>query len=79
MQRELQKTAMGEQAWQAANPTNAADNSSGIVPHLRHPRDSKPLSYWDWRIWTMARPTLWRFGDAANLYTDRQTMLTLND
>ena len=25
----------------------------------------------------MARPTLWRFGDAANLYTDREVPLTV--
>ena len=35
------------------------------------------MSYWDWRIWTMARPTLWCFGDAANLYPDREEPLTL--
>ena len=27
----------------------------------------------------MARPTLWRFGDAANLYPDRETALTVNE
>ena len=28
-------------------------------------------------IWTMARPTLWRFGDASNLFPDRETPLTV--
>ena len=27
----------------------------------------------------MARPTLWRFGDAANLYPDRETPLTVGE
>ena len=27
----------------------------------------------------MARPTLWRFGDAANLYPGRETIPTLNE
>ncbi|CAK0796442.1 unnamed protein product, partial [Prorocentrum cordatum] len=60
-------------------PTGAAASSSGTVPHLVQPRGAAPLSYWDWRIWTMARPHLWRFGDAANLYPDRETLLTLNE
>ena len=77
LQLELQKTATGQQGWQAPNPTDAASSSSGTMPHLRQPRGSTPLSYWDWRIWAMARPTLWRFGDAANLYPDRETLLTL--
>ena len=78
LQLELQKTATGQQEWQAPNPTDAASSSSGTIPHLRQPRGSTPLSYWDWRIWTMARPTLWRFGDAANFqYSDRETLLTL--
>ena len=77
LQQELQKTATGQQEWQTSAAEPAVSSSSGTIPHLRQPRGSTPLSYWDWRIWTMARPTLWRFGDAGNLYPDRETPLTL--
>ena len=77
LQLELQKTATGQQEWQAPSSREAAKASSGQLAHLLQPRSSTPLSYWDWRIWTMARPTLWRFGDAANLYTDREVPLTV--
>ena len=77
LQFELQKTATGQQEWQRPIGEQAASSSSGEMAHLLHPRNSAPLSYWDWRIWTMARPTLWRFGDAANLYPDREVPLTV--
>jgi hypothetical protein len=77
LQLELQKTATGQQEWQASSSVDNSSSSSGTIAHLQQPRSSAPLSYWDWRIWTMARPTLWRFGDAANLYPDRETSLTL--
>ena len=67
LQLELQKTATGQQEWKGSPHEDGASNSSGTLAHLRQPRGSTPLSYWDWRIWTMARPTLWRFGDAAKL------------
>ena len=75
LQMELQKTATGQQIWQ--QPIDAPSRSSGELAHLVQPRGKLPLSYWDWRIWTMARPTLWRFGDGANLYPDRETALTV--
>ena len=75
LQMELQRTATGQQDWQ--KPVEAPPRSSGEVAHLVQPRGKVPLSYWDWRIWTMARPTLWRFGDGANLYPDRETPLTV--
>ena len=49
------------------------------IPKLQVPRSSKPLSLFDWRIWTQARPTLWCFGDAANLYPDRQAPLLTDE
>ena len=45
------------------------------MPLLRVPRGRKPLSLWDWKIWSQARPTLWRYGDACNLYPHRETDL----
>ena len=38
------------------------------VPHLAVARGKKPLSLWDWKIWTMSRPRLWRYGDGGNLF-----------
>lgn len=74
LQMELQRTATGQQAWQ--QPSEAPQRCSGELAHLVQPRGKAPLSYWDWQIWTMARPTLWRFGDGANLYPDRESALT---
>ena len=75
---DLQKTATGQQDWQSSNGfTDASKTSANAVGHLQQPRGRVPLSLWDWRIWTMARPTLWRFGDAGNLYPDRETPLTI--
>ena len=31
--------------------------------------------FFDWRAWTQARPTLWCYGDASNLYPDRAVPL----
>ena len=45
------------------------------LPHLQVPRDKKPLSLFDWRAWTQARPTLWCYGDACNLYPERRVPL----
>ena len=52
------------------------------MPLLQVPRGRKPLSLWDWKVWPLAKPHLWRYGDASNLYYDedldqgRQTYLT---
>ena len=40
------------------------------MPLLQVPRGRKPLSLWDWRVWPQAKPHLWRYGDAGNLYFD---------
>ena len=40
------------------------------MPLLQVPRGRKPLSLWDWRVWPQAKPHLWRYGDASNLYFD---------
>ena len=73
LQLELQKTATGQQEWQTSPKEGASStpaqslektqapssgSGSGTLAHLRQPRSSTPLSYWDWRIWTNARPTL---------------------
>ena len=57
---------------------NAA--SVGKAPiHLVVPRAKVPLSLWDWRVWSQARPTLWRYGDAGNLYPARDTDLKTDE
>ena len=57
-------------------PTSqVAANRSG---HLVVARGKKPLSLWDWKIWTMARPRLWRYGDAGNLF-ERETPLATSE
>ena len=71
LQAELQKAAMGNQDWQQPedmpNPTT--------LPRLEVPRGAAPLSLWDWRVWTQARPSLWRYGDAGNLDPRRTVSL----
>ena len=46
--------------------------------HLLVARGKKLLSLFDWKIWTMAKPRLWRFGDAANLF-DREEPLSTRE
>lgn len=57
------------------SPDDLAAPSSGGMPLLEVPRGDKPLSLWDWQIWSMAMPALFPYGDAANLYPHRQTPL----
>ena len=38
-----------------------------MLAELVVPTDRTPLSLWDWRVWSQARPTLWCYGDAGNL------------
>ena len=58
-----------------AGQTSSSDDTSAVsdsVPLLEVPRGDKPLSLSDWQIWSMAMPTLFTFGDAANLYPERE-------
>ena len=71
LQKELRDAAMGTAWWQ-----RKPDDEE--LPHLVVPRGKAPLSLWDWQAWSQALPTLWRYGDAGNLYPDRETdLLTL--
>ena len=85
---ELRDAVMGRSRWllpQEEQPDGAGAPSSEPVAelsvgsheaqHLLVARDKKPLSSFDWKIWTMAKPRLWRYGDAANLY-DREEPLS---
>lgn len=53
--------------------------SSAAVDHLVVPRGKRPMSLFDWRAWTQARPTLWCYGGASNLYPDRLVPLTTRE
>ena len=82
LQAELQKTALGKQDWQKSGPKDFPDDSPPIpplgpstLPRLEVPRSATPLSLFDWRIWSQARPGLWRYGDAGNLDPKRTVPL----
>ena len=83
IQAELQKAVLGQQpggpqTGSAHGLTSSTENASSI-PELACPRGSKPLSLWDWEIWTKARPTLWQYGDAGNLDPKRSEAPLLTD
>ena len=62
----------------ASPPANAAAPEVKL-PHLYVARGKKLLSLWDWKIWTMFKPKLWRYGDACNLYPERETALSTGE
>lgn len=66
---ELRDAVMGKSRW-----AQSAAEDQRAVHHLFVARAKKPLSLWDWKIWSMAKPRLWRYGDASNLY-DREVPL----
>ena len=69
---------MGKSRWFLASESQPGSQTEGdaevgvttenAVPHLAVARGKKPLSLWDWKIWTMSRPRLWRYGDGGNLF-----------
>ena len=61
-----------------ADQSPATGKEPSTLPNLQVPRSARPLSLFDWRIWSMARPSLWRYGDAGNMYP-RQTDLTTRE
>jgi len=73
LQAELQKAAVGTQEWQ--DPQSV----STTIATFEVPRGSAPLSLWDWRVWSQARPTLWRYGDAGNLDPRRSVPLLTHE
>lgn len=73
LQTELQKTSMGTQDWQTS------EKDSQTLPNLKVPRSTTPLSLWDWRVWSQARPSLWRYGDAGNLDPRRTVPLLTHE
>ena len=55
-----------------------AEEDNGQASRLLVARGKRPLSLWDWKIWTMAKPRLWRYGDAGNLF-ERDTNLSTSE
>ena len=73
---------LAEIASRSGQTSSSDDNraaSGDAVPLLEVPRGDKPLSLWDWQIWSMAMPSLFTFGDAANLYPHRETPLLTSE
>ena len=61
LQRNLALAALGE-------PVEARQQGTGAtMANLEVPRGTAPLSLFDWKVWTQARPSLWRYGDAGHL------------
>ncbi|CAJ1413970.1 unnamed protein product [Effrenium voratum] len=81
LEMELRDAVMGKSRWlHRADEAQEADAQadSAASPHLLLARGKKPLSLWDWKIWTMAKPRLWRYGDAGNLY-EREASLSTSE
>ena len=81
---ELRDAVMGKSRWLLPSESpqeelGQADAESGCAAkHLFVARGKKPLSLFDWKIWTMAKPKLWRYGDAGNLF-DREEALSTRE
>ena len=76
-------TASAAQSVTASSPSSSAPVNAaapeGVIPHLHVARGKKLLNLWDWTIWTMVKPKLWRYADACNLYPERETALSTNE
>ena len=73
---ELRDAVMGKSRWLLPEENTTAEGPETYeAQHLLVARDKKPLSFFDWKIWSMANPRLWRYGDAANLF-DREEALS---
>ena len=81
---ELRDAVMGKSRWLLPSETSNEEpveedaDSGRAAKHLLVARGKKPLSLFDWKIWTMAKPKLWRYGDAGNLF-DREEALSTRE
>ncbi|CAJ1335646.1 unnamed protein product, partial [Effrenium voratum] len=82
LERELRDAVMGKSRWLNGSQEQPVPIEEEQVdrqaPHLLVARGKQPLSWWDWKIWTMAKPRLWRYGDAGNLF-ERETHLSTSE
>ena len=81
---ELRDAVMGTSRWFLPSETSGEDpvqedaDTGYAAKHLFVARGKKPLSLFDWKIWSMAKPKLWRYGDAGNLF-DREAPLSTRE
>ena len=81
---ELRDAVMGRSRWLLPSETSNEEpveedaDSGRAAKHLLVARGKKPLSLFDWKIWTMAKPKLWRYGDVGNLF-DREEALSTRE
>ena len=81
---ELRDAVMGTSRWFLPSETSGEDpvqedaDAGYAAKHLFVARGKKPLSLFDWKIWSMAKPKLWRYGDAGNLF-DREAPLSTRE
>ena len=81
---ELRDAVMGTSHWFLPSETSGEDpvqedaDTGHAAKHLLVARGKKPLSLFDWKIWSMAKPKLWRYGDAGNLF-DREEPLSTRE
>jgi hypothetical protein len=73
LEAQMQKAALGQQDWQMSS------DGPHTLPKLEVPRSATPLSLFDWRVWSQARPNLWRYGDGANLDPKRTMPLLTHE
>jgi hypothetical protein len=84
LEMELRDAVMGKSRWLLPSETSNEEpvqedaDSGRAAKHLLVARGKKPLSLFDWKIWTMAKPKLWRYGDAGNLF-DREEALSTRE
>ena len=73
LEKELSYAVMGKSSWLLpdAHDQQGHDAAAEASKHLLVARGKKLLSLFDWKIWTMAKPRLWRFGDAAFIWSGR--------
>ena len=79
LQESLAKSAAGVEPCADTPQPEIPPVNTDTVPLLEVPRGRVPLSLWNWQIWSMARPTLWIWGDAGNLYPQRDPPLLTDE
>lgn len=78
LETELRDAMMGRSHWFLRDEENGGGDAGDGMRHLHMARGKKPLSLFDWKIWTMAKPRLWRYGDAGNLF-DREEVFSTSE
>ena len=83
LEMELRDAVMGTSRWLLPSEGSAEElvpedaESGRPAKHLLVARGKKPLSLFDGKTWTMAKPKLWRYGDAGNLFGRDEALPTV--